>query len=108
MPLGDVASLALGLANKLRLAGYSVDYCFDEVKLGNMFKRASKKNAKFAIIIGENEVNNSKVVVKDLLKEEQVEVEIENIVNYFDALFNQEECKCKCNDECCCSDNDCK
>lgn len=108
MPLGDVASFALGVTNKLRLAGYSVDYCFDEVKLGNMFKRASKKNAKFAIIIGENEVNNSKVVVKDLLKEEQVEVEIENIVNYFDALFNQEECKCKCNDECCCSDNDCK
>ena len=108
MPLGNVASYALGVANKLRLAGYSTDYCFDEVKLGNMFKRASKKNAKFAIIIGENEVNNSKVVVKDLAKEEQTEVDLDNIVSYFDAIFNQEECKCKCNDECCCSDNECK
>ena len=79
------------VANKLRLAGYSTDYCFDDVKLGNMFKRASKKNAKYAIIIGDNEYNNRKLVVKDLRKEEQVEIDEDNIVSYFDAIFNQEE-----------------
>ena len=108
MPLGkEVSSYALNIANKLRLAGYSTDYCFDDVKLGNMFKRASKKNAKYAIIIGENEYNNHKLVVKDLRKEEQVEIEEDNIVCYFDAIFNQEGCCCKSNGECC-SDEDCK
>ena len=101
MPLGNEVRLyALEIANKLRLAGYSVDYCFDDVKLGNMFKRASKKRAKFAVIIGENEYNNHKLVVKDLAKEEQNEIEEDNIVCYFDAIFNQE-CKCKCSDDCC-------
>ena len=108
MPLGkEVGSYALNIANKLRLAGYSTDYCFDDVKLGNMFKRASKKNAKFAIIIGENEVASHKLVVKDLRKEEQVEIEEDNIVSYFDAIFNQEECCYKSNNECCCND-ECK
>lgn len=108
MPLGkEVNSYALGIANKLRMNGYSVDYCFDDVKLGNMFKRATKKNAKFALIIGENELANHKVIVKDLAKEEQNEIDTDDIVNYFDALFNQEECKCKNGGECC-KDNECK
>ncbi|MCR4880007.1 MAG: histidine--tRNA ligase [Bacilli bacterium] len=108
MPMGEEVSLyALSIANRLRLNGYSSDYCFDNVKLGNMFKRASKKKAKFAIIIGENEVNNHKLVVKDLQKEEQEEIDEDNLIDYFDAVFNQEDCKCKCNDECC-SGEDCK
>ena len=108
MPLGkEVSGYALNIANKLRLAGYSTDYCFDDVKLGNMFKRASKKNAKYAIIIGDNEYNNRKLVVKDLRKEEQVEIDEDNIVSYFDAIFNQEECCCKSNGECC-SNEECK
>ena len=108
MPLGkEVSGYALNIANKLRTAGYSVDYCFDEVKLGNMFKRASKKNAKYAVIIGENEFANHKLVVKDLAKEEQVEIDDEDIINYFDAIFNQEECKCK-SSGCCCEEEECK
>ncbi len=107
MPLGDVSSYALNIAHELRVSGYSTDYCFDNVKLGNMFKRAAKKHAKYAVIIGENEVSNHKVIIKDLLKEEQVEIEEEEVVNYFDAIYNQEECKCKCSSDCC-SDEGCK
>ena len=107
MPLGEeVATYALNISNKLRLAGYSVDYCFDQVKLGNMFKRASKKNARYAIIVGENEFKNHKLVVKDLAKEEQEEIDEDNIISYFDALYNQD-CKCKVNDDCCCKE-ECK
>ena len=108
MPLGkEVSYYALALANKLRLAGYSVDYCFDDVKLGNMFKRANKKNAKFALILGENEYNNHKVVIKNLTKEEQVEIDEDDLISYFDAFYNQEECKCKATGSCC-KDNECK
>ena len=92
---------------KLRMAGYRVDYCFDNTKLGNMFKRATKKNAKFALILGDNELANHKVIVKDLAKEEQQEVDEDDLISYFDAIYNQHECKCKSGGECC-SNEECK
>ena len=67
--------------------GYKVDLCFDNVKLGNMFKRAANKRAKYAIIIGENEVKEGTVVLKDLVKQEQITVKIEELVEKFDELY---------------------
>ena len=67
--------------------GYKVDMCFDNVKLGNMFKRAANKKAKFAVIIGENEVKDETVVLKDLVKQEQKTIKIEELVNKFDELY---------------------
>ena len=67
--------------------GYKVDMCFDNVKLGNMFKRAANKKAKYAIIIGENEVKEEAVVLKDLAKQEQITVKIEELVDKFDELY---------------------
>ena len=67
--------------------GYKVDMCFDNVKLGNMFKRAGNKKAKFAVIIGENEVKEETVVIKDLAKQEQVTVKIEELIEKFDELY---------------------
>ena len=67
--------------------GYKVDMCFDNVKLGNMFKRAANKKAKYAIIIGETEVKEETVVIKDLAKQEQITVKIENLVDKFDELY---------------------
>ena len=69
--------------------GYKVDMCFDNVKLGNMFKRAANKKAKYAIIIGENEVKEETVVLKDLAKQEQITVKIENLVDKFDELYEE-------------------
>lgn len=67
--------------------GYKVDMCFDNVKLGNMFKRAGNKKAKFAVIIGENEVKEETVVIKDLAKQEQITVKIEELIEKFDELY---------------------
>ena len=67
--------------------GYKVDVCFDSVKLGNMFKRATSKNAKYAVIIGEDEAKTESVVLKDLAKQEQITVKIEDLVNKLDELY---------------------
>ncbi len=67
--------------------GYKVDLCFDNVKLGNMFKRATSKGAKYAVIIGENEVKEQSVVLKDLAKQEQITVKVEKLVEKFDELY---------------------
>ena len=67
--------------------GYRVDMCFDKTKLGNMFKRANNKKAKFAIILGENERKDNVVVIKDLAKQEQYTVKVEELIDKFDELY---------------------
>ncbi len=67
--------------------GYKVDMCFDQTKLGNMFKRANNKKAKFAVIIGENERKENSVVLKDLAKQEQYTVKVEELIDKFDELY---------------------
>ena len=96
MPIGDESrQFALGVATILRSAGYKVDMCFDNVKMGNMFKRATNKRAKYAVIIGENEAKDNKVVLKDLEAQTQFEASIEELVDVVDDLFDQDECCCK-------------
>ena len=53
MPLGaEAKTMAQQVASELRLSGYRTDICFEDVKRGNMFKRAERKGARFAVIIG--------------------------------------------------------
>ena len=92
MPLDKDSSLyAESVATLLRNnGGYKVDICFDNTKLANMFKRANNKRAKFAVIIGENERNESSVVIKDLMKQEQTTVKVEELIDKFDELYQAE------------------
>ena len=101
MPIGEEAQEhALNVADELRLLGYKVDICFDNVKLANMFKRAEKKNAKLALIIGEDEIKNNKVIIKDMETKEQTSVDFDALGDTCDELFNKKEC-CGGKRECC-------
>ena len=104
MPLEErVQEYAQAIAYTLRCNGYCVDYCFDQVKMGNMFKRATNKKAKYAIIIGGNEMDNNTVIVKDLVKQEQVVYGVDELVDKMDAIFDRlDECECDNGEECCC------
>ncbi|PVX38792.1 histidyl-tRNA synthetase [Pasteurella langaaensis DSM 22999] len=52
------------------------------------FKRADKSGAKFALVVGESEVQNGQVVVKDLLGgTEQQTVDMANVVAYLQNKF---------------------
>ena len=76
MPIGTICQeYAIEVAEELRLNAIKTDICFDDVKLANMFKRAEKKLAKLAIIVGEDEMKNNKVIIKNMETKEQ------NIVN---------------------------
>ena len=110
MPLEDeVMDYAMEVAIELRKSGYSTDICFDRCKIGQMFKRASNKHAKFAIIIGGSEKEQNIVLLKDLATQDQIPVAFDYLVDKFDDMFNEEECCCK-NEEgqegqCCCKQN---
>ena len=99
MPMGEIAKpLAMQVAAELRVSGYRTDMCFEDVKLGNMFKRAERKGASFAIIIGENEVNNQEVIIKNMATQEQINCPFEKLVCKISEEMGDECCdgECQC------------
>ena len=92
MPLGEKAiNESNKIANFLRLNGYSCDICLESKNFGQMFKKAQRRNAKYALIIGDNELESKNVVVKDLALEKQETVANDNLLEYLDEKFDVEE-----------------
>ena len=99
MPIGEKAkALAMSVSANLRLSGYRVDMCYEDVKLGNMFKRAERKGAQFAVIIGEDEVNKEEVVIKNLKTTEQKSCSLDKLIEVISSEMG-DEC---CGDNCSC------
>ena len=85
MPLGEKAiNESNKIANFLRLNGYSCDICLESKNIGQMFKKAQRRNAKYALIIGDNELESKNVVVKDLALEKQETVANDDLLEYLD------------------------
>ena len=98
MPLGEEnKNYAYQIARKLRSLDFVVEICLDKAKLPAMFKRAEKRKAKFAVIIGENEVQEKKVVIKNLATQEQVKLKEDEILNKIydihDQIYECENCQ---------------
>lgn len=92
MPLGEKAiNESNKIANFLRLNGYSCDICLESKNFGQMFKKAQRRNAKYALIIGDNELESKNVVVKDLALEKQETVANDDLLEYLDEKFDVEE-----------------
>lgn len=74
VPLGDGMEIeALKLAAELRAEGLHVEYGF-KGRVGQRLKRASQQNARFAVMLGEDELAEGKVVLRDLDAGEQQEI----------------------------------
>lgn len=72
----DLTGRAQVLAQQLRKEGLAVDFAFS----GNMkkrLKRADKANAKLAVILGDDELKDGKVVLRDLETGEQSIVQLD-------------------------------
>ena len=72
------------LCSTLRNNGFNVDMSFENKSMGASFKIATRKNAKFAIIIGENEIANNIVKLKDLNSQEQIDVSLKDLIEVLD------------------------
>jgi histidyl-tRNA synthetase len=73
VPIGEPAELeALRLAEELRAAGLVVEMDF-RGKVGQRLKRAAQRNARFAVLLGEDEIAKNKVVLRDLDQGDQAE-----------------------------------
>ncbi|MBO5650644.1 MAG: histidine--tRNA ligase [Selenomonas sp.] len=80
--LGDEAQgAAFKLLTKLRQAGFKAGMDYAGRSMKAQMKQANKANARFALIIGEDEVKEACVQLKDMEKSEQQKVSFDNIVD---------------------------
>ena len=64
----------LAIASELRGAGIATEVVLEGGKLGKQFKYADRAGIRFVIVLGEDEIANNVVTVKDLRREDQFQV----------------------------------
>ena len=72
--------MGLRLSSHLRKAGHSTTYSLKSSGFGKQFKDAGKSGARYAIILGEEEVKQSSVKVKDLRSGSEQSCKIQSLV----------------------------
>ena len=81
--LGEEAEkVAVKLTNDLRGAGVQVDKDYLGKKMKAQFKAADRLDSQYVLVLGEQELENGVINVKDMETGEQTEVALENILDY--------------------------
>ncbi|OQA79552.1 MAG: Histidine--tRNA ligase [Tenericutes bacterium ADurb.Bin239] len=103
---------AFSLLTTLRTYGLRGTTNFDDKSFKSIFKIAESRGARYALILGENELEREVVSVRNLETQEQTEVAFDEIVDYICHLFGirgHHDCRCHDEDhECCDGDCDCE
>ena len=81
---GD-SSICLPVATKLRNAGINTQVYMDDKKIKAKFKYADRLKIPYVAILGENEVQNNTVSLKNMVTGEQKEVTIDEAINLLKA-----------------------
>ncbi|MCX5692850.1 MAG: histidine--tRNA ligase [Candidatus Omnitrophica bacterium] len=71
---------AFKLLYSLRRSGIAGEIDYDTKSLKAQMRKAEKLGAKFVVILGEEEIKNKKVIVRDMENHSQKEVELEKII----------------------------
>lgn len=73
---------ALKLVTQLRDSGINADFDLNNKNISKQFDKASKLGAKFAVVLGENELASGKVTVKNLVEGNQQTINCDEILKY--------------------------
>ncbi|PLT30888.1 histidine--tRNA ligase [Peribacillus deserti] len=85
--LGDAAKdYTVKLAQALRLQGYSADRDYQDRKVKAQFKAADRLNAKFVAVLGDDELKEKKISVKNMATGEQTAISLDSFVDEFRRL----------------------
>ena len=74
----DDFSKSIEVATKLRNSGINTQIYTNKDKIKNQFKYANKLNIPYVMVIGEDEIKENKVSLKDMVTGEQKELEVED------------------------------
>jgi len=90
VPIGEKAhQLSVSLLQKLRAANLRTDMSYGDRGLKGSMKAADKSGAKFAIVIGEEEVSSQLVQIKNLGDSSQSQVAIGDMVAHLQQAIGQ-------------------
>lgn len=82
--MGDQADrYAVKLLNHLRHSGIKADKDYLQRKIKGQMKQADRLGAKFTIVIGDQELENNKIDVKNMTTGESETIELDALVEYF-------------------------
>ena len=80
VPMCEEKGICLEVATKLRNAGINTMVYFDDKKVKAKFKYADKLQIPYVIVIGEDEINENTVTLKDMNTGEQETISIEKVI----------------------------
>ncbi len=87
-PLGEAAVLwAAPITTQLRQAGMTVEMDLLGRGLKAQLREANRQQARFAVIVGDNELQTQRAAVRDLATSQQTEIAMADLISYF-----QEQC----------------
>ena len=112
MPIGqEMIENADHLAEECRMYGYKTEVPFGSLKFSSLFKKAERRKAKFALILGEDEMKKGVAQLKELATKTQKEICLDNLEEELETAFapySEEEHHCDCEEEgCSCHEHEC-
>ncbi|WP_430785071.1 histidine--tRNA ligase [Virgibacillus flavescens] len=86
----NAASESVRLVHLLRENGIQVDKDYQGRKMKSQFKAADRDNSKFVLVLGDEEIENNVINVKNMNTGNQTQVAISDIVTYMHTVIEQE------------------
>ena len=78
------SNYALEVATELRNNFYTTELNYYDRSMKSQFKSSDRKNALYVIIIGEDELNNKTVTIKNTITKEQNTIPFDDLVSYLE------------------------
>ena len=82
LPMCEDFSYVYKVSNELRDMGYSINICYLNKGFKQMIRYAERLNNKYAIIIGDDEVNNNELTIKNLSEYSQEKISLKDLKKY--------------------------
>ncbi|MDO8735048.1 MAG: His/Gly/Thr/Pro-type tRNA ligase C-terminal domain-containing protein, partial [Elusimicrobiota bacterium] len=85
----DCKKMAFHILNEIRNSGISADGGYFEKSLKSQMRLAGALNSKYVIIIGDEEIKNKKIILRDMKVQQQKEIGIDGAIEEIKKCFNQ-------------------
>jgi len=85
----EIIDKNFSLAEVLRSNGFIVDSNYEVKSMKSLLKTAVRKNAKFALIIGEDELAKNELTIKNLKTQEQTSVSLDDMIHVLQSMVNE-------------------
>lgn len=95
---------ALYLTQELRLNGFTVETEYTSRSLKSQFKQSERLNARFIVVLNNDELNNGEITIKNTKTKEEEIISIDALVYFLDEKLGTDEDYLE--DDCCCCNHE--